>query len=81
MGFIYLSAAGLCTIWLAQQVLKRGGYSLLVDTILCIGCGIVGGWECGIFGIGLEGKIIVSIVVMFICAAILVWFTHLLEKA
>ena len=65
MGLIYSLIVGLIAGWLAGQVMKGGGYGVLVDILL----GLVGG--------GLIGEIVVS----FIGAVILVWIARQLKKA
>jgi len=43
--FLYWIFVGLIAGWLAGQVMKGGGYGMLVDIILGILGGIVGSWE------------------------------------
>jgi uncharacterized membrane protein YeaQ/YmgE (transglycosylase-associated protein family) len=61
--------------------MKGGGYGALMDIILGMLGGIVGGWVFGMLGIWPGGGIIGSIVVAFIGAAILVWISRLLKRA
>ncbi len=70
---------GLIAGWLAGQVMKGGGYGVLVDIILGILGGVLGGF--GLLGIWPGGGMIGSIVVAFVGAVILVWITRLLKKA
>jgi len=51
MGFIAWIVVGLIAGWLAGQVMKGGGYGVLVDIILGILGGVVGGWVFGLLGI------------------------------
>jgi uncharacterized membrane protein YeaQ/YmgE (transglycosylase-associated protein family) len=53
----------------------------LVDIILGILGGIVGGWIFGMLGIWPGGGMIGSIIVAFVGAVILVWITRLIKKA
>jgi uncharacterized membrane protein YeaQ/YmgE (transglycosylase-associated protein family) len=66
---------------LAGQVMKGGGYGVLVDIILGILGGFLGGWVFGLLGIWQVGGMIGSIIVAFVGAVILVWITRLLKKA
>lgn len=78
-GLLYMVIVGLIAGWLAGQVMKGGGYGVLVDIILGILGGIVGGWVFGLLGLhagGLIGRIVVS----FVGAVILVWITHQIKK-
>lgn len=81
MGFLTWILVGLIAGWLAGQVMKGGGYGVLVDIILGIVGGVVGGWLFGALGIWPGGGIIGAILVAFVGAVILVWITRLIKKA
>jgi uncharacterized membrane protein YeaQ/YmgE (transglycosylase-associated protein family) len=81
MGFITWIVVGLIAGWLAGQVMKGGGYGVLVDIILGILGGIVGGWLFGMLGIWPGGGMIGAIIVAFVGAVILVGLTRLIKKA
>jgi uncharacterized membrane protein YeaQ/YmgE (transglycosylase-associated protein family) len=81
MGFIAWIVVGLIAGWLAGQVMKGGGYGVVVDIILGILGGIVGGWIFGLLGIWPGGGMIGSIIVAFVGAVILVWISRLLKRA
>ena len=72
---------GLIAGWLAGQVMKGGGYGVVVDIVLGIVGGLLGGWIFGQLGIWPGGGMIGSILVAFVGAVILVWITRLLKKA
>ncbi len=80
MGFLTWIVVGLIAGWLAGQVMKGGGYGILVDIILGILGGLVGGWVFGLLGIWHGGGMIGSIIVAFIGAVILVGITRLLKR-
>ena len=81
MGFITWIVVGLIAGWLAGQVMKGGGYGILVDIVLGVLGGIVGGWVFGLLGIWPGGGMIGSIIVAFVGAVILVAITRVLKKA
>ena len=81
IGFIAWIVVGLIAGWLAGQVMKGGGYGVVVDIILGILGGLLGGWIFGLLGIWSGGGMIGSIIVAFVGAVILVWITRLLKKA
>jgi len=81
MGFIAWIVVGLIAGWLAGQVMKGGGYGVLVDIILGILGGVLGGWVFGLLGIHLGAGMIGSIIVAFVGAVILVAITRLLKRA
>jgi len=81
MGFLAWIVVGLIAGWLAGQVMRGGGYGVLVDIILGLVGGIVGGWVFGLLGIWPGGGMIGSIVVAFVGAVILVGIARLLKTA
>lgn len=78
-GLVYSILVGLVAGWLAGQVMKGGGYGIVVDIILGILGGIVGGWVFGMLGLH-AGGLLGNIVVSFVGAVILVWLVHLVKK-
>ena len=81
MGILAWIIVGLVAGWGAGQVMKGGGYGILMDIVLGILGGLVGGWVFGALGIWPGGGLIGSIIVAFIGAVILVWITRLIKKA
>ena len=81
MDLLYWIVVGLIAGWLAGQVMKGGGYGVVVDIILGILGGIVGGWIFGQLGISSGGGMIGSIIVAFIGAVVLVAITRVLKRA
>jgi uncharacterized membrane protein YeaQ/YmgE (transglycosylase-associated protein family) len=72
---------GLIAGWLAGQVMKGGGYGILVDLILGLLGGVVGGWLFGALGIWPGGGLIGAIIVAFVGAVILVGISRLIKRA
>lgn len=81
MGFLSWILVGLIAGWLAGQVMKGGGYGVLMDIVLGMLGGIVGGWLFGMMGLWPGHGLIGSIIVAFVGAVILVWLTRLIKKA
>jgi uncharacterized membrane protein YeaQ/YmgE (transglycosylase-associated protein family) len=81
MGFLAWIIVGLIAGWLAGQVMKGGGYGVLVDIILGLLGGLLGGWLFGQLGIAAGSGMIGSIIVAFIGAVILVGITRLIKRA
>ena len=80
-GLVYSILVGLVAGWLAGQVMKGGGYGIIVDMILGILGGILGGWMFSLLGVSAGGGLIGSIVVAFIGAVVLVAATRVLRRA
>ncbi|TAK16967.1 MAG: GlsB/YeaQ/YmgE family stress response membrane protein [Acidobacteria bacterium] len=78
---LYAILVGLIAGWLAGQVMKGGGYGVLVDIILGILGGIVGNWVFTALGVWPGGGMIGSIIVSFVGAVILVAISRALKRA
>lgn len=78
---LYSIVVGLIAGWLAGQVMKGGGYGVVMDIVLGLLGGIIGGWAFGALGIWPGGGIIGSIIVAFVGAVILVGISRMLKKA
>jgi len=77
---LYSIIVGLIAGWLAGQVMKGGGYGILVDILLGLVGGVIGGWLFGALGASAGGGIIGSIIVSFIGAVILVALTRAIRR-
>jgi uncharacterized membrane protein YeaQ/YmgE (transglycosylase-associated protein family) len=78
---IYSIVVGLIAGWLAGQVMKGGGYGVLMDILLGLLGGIVGGWVFGSLGVWPGGGVVGSIIVAFVGAIILVGVSRMLRRA
>jgi len=78
---LYSIIVGLIAGWLAGQVMKGGGYGILIDILLGLVGGIIGGWLFGALGLFPGGGIIGSIIVSFVGAVILVAITRAIRRA
>ena len=78
---IYSIIVGLIAGWLAGQVMKGGGYGVLMDIVVGLLGGIIGGWVFGALGIWPGAGIVGAIVVSFVGAVILVGLTRMLKRA
>jgi uncharacterized membrane protein YeaQ/YmgE (transglycosylase-associated protein family) len=78
---IYSIIVGLIAGWLAGQVMKGGGYGILMDIILGLLGGVIGGWIFGALGIWPNAGILGSIIVSFVGAVVLVAISRMLKRA
>ena len=81
MGILAWIVVGLIAGWLAGQVMKGGGYGVVIDIVLGILGGVLGGWIFGMLGIWHGGGMIGSIIIAFVGAVILVSITRLLKRS
>jgi uncharacterized membrane protein YeaQ/YmgE (transglycosylase-associated protein family) len=73
MGILSWIIVGLIAGWLAGLVMKGGGYGILGDIILGIIGALVGGFLAGaIFGVGITGFNIETLIVAFLGAVVVV---------
>ena len=80
-GIIAWLVIGAIAGWLAGQVVKGGGFGLIVDIIVGIVGAVIGGFLAGVLGISTGGGIIGSIIVAFIGAVILLVILRLIKRA
>lgn len=78
---LYSIIVGLIAGWLAGQVMRGGGYGVLIDILLGLVGGLVGGWLFGSLGIWPGAGMFGSILVSFVGAVILVAITRALKRA
>jgi len=77
---IYSIIVGLIAGWLAGQVMRGGGYGILMDIVLGLLGGIIGGWLFGALGIWPGGGLVGSILVSFVGAIVLVGLTRMIRR-
>lgn len=73
---------GLVAGFLASRVMRGGGYGLIGDIVVGLIGAFIGGWLAGFLGIGAGGSsgLIVSIVIAFIGACILLAILHMVSR-
>jgi uncharacterized membrane protein YeaQ/YmgE (transglycosylase-associated protein family) len=80
-AMLYAILVGLIAGWLAGQVMKGGGYGVIVDVLLGLVGGVIGGWLFGALGILPGGGLVGEIIVAFVGAVILVAVSRALRRA
>jgi len=79
-ALIWWIVVGLIAGWAAGKIMKGGGYGTIMDIVLGMVGGVVGGWLLGFFGIHGSG-LIGSILVAIFGAVFLIWLSRLIKKA
>ena len=77
---LYSIVVGLIAGWLAGQVMRGGGYGILIDIVLGLVGGVIGGWLFGALGVSAGGGAIGSILVAFVGAVILVAISRAIKR-
>jgi len=79
MSLIIFLAIGALAGWLAGNIMKGGGFGLLVNIVVGIIGAIVGGWVFGLLGISING-LIGSIITAVAGASLLLFIIGLVKK-
>jgi uncharacterized membrane protein YeaQ/YmgE (transglycosylase-associated protein family) len=79
-GIIAWLVIGAIAGWLAGQIVKGGGFGLVVDIIVGVVGAVIGGSLAGVVGISAEG-IIGSIILAVIGAVVLLVVLRLIKRA
>lgn len=57
MGFLWYIIIGIAAGFLAGKIMRGGGFGVIINLILGIVGGVLGGWVFGLFGIAASGII------------------------
>jgi uncharacterized membrane protein YeaQ/YmgE (transglycosylase-associated protein family) len=63
MEILWFILIGIAAGWLADQIMKGGGYGLIGDLILGVIGALLGGWLCrlaGVAAVGLFGQLVIA---------------------
>ncbi len=80
MQFIYYLIIGALAGWGAGQIMKGGGFGLLINIVLGIIGGVVGGWLFSLLGISSDGGTIGSLVTSLVGAVLILYVARLIKK-
>jgi uncharacterized membrane protein YeaQ/YmgE (transglycosylase-associated protein family) len=78
---LWVMLVGLIAGWAAGKIMKGSGYGPLMDIVLGICGGILGGWILRLLGIYTSGGLVPSILVAILGAVLLVAFVRMLRRA
>jgi uncharacterized membrane protein YeaQ/YmgE (transglycosylase-associated protein family) len=81
MWLLWVIIVGLIAGWAAGRIMGGGGYGVVIDCLLGIAGGIVGGFVLRLLGLYSSGGLISEIIVAIIGAIILIWISRKLKKA
>jgi uncharacterized membrane protein YeaQ/YmgE (transglycosylase-associated protein family) len=81
MWLLWVMIVGLIAGWAAGRIMGTGGYGPVIDILLGIAGGVVGGFLFHLFGLFSTGGIIPEIIIATVGAVILIWLSRKLKKA
>lgn len=80
MWLLWVIIVGLIAGWAAGKIMGTGGYGPVIDILLGIAGGIVGGFLFRLFGLFSGGGLIPQIVIAIVGAVLLIWLSRKLKK-
>jgi uncharacterized membrane protein YeaQ/YmgE (transglycosylase-associated protein family) len=81
LWLVWVIIVGLIAGWAAGKIMGAGGYGTIMDIVLGIAGGIVGGFLVHLLGLYPSGGAISSIVVAIVGAVFLIWISRMIKKA
>ena len=79
MGCLWYIIIGIAAGFLAGKIMRGGGFGVIINLILGIVGGVLGGWVFGLFGIAASG-IIGSLITATVGAILVLWIASLFNK-
>jgi len=81
LWLLWVIIVGLIAGWAAGRIMGTGGYGPIIDILLGIAGGIVGGFMIQLVGLRSSGGLISQIIVATLGAVFLLWISRKLKKA
>ena len=78
---LWVIIVGLIAGWAAGRIMGGGGHGVVIDCLLGIAGGIVGGFVLRVLGLYSSGGLITEIIVATFGAVILIWLSRKLKRA
>ena len=80
MGFIWYIIIGIVAGFLADKIMRGGGFGLIINLLLGILGGVLGGWVFALFGLAVSG-LIGSLITSTVGAVLVLWIASLFSKS
>ena len=74
MGFLWYIIIGIAAGFLAGKIMRGGGFGVIINLILGIVGGVLGGWVFGLLGIAASG------ITATVGAILMLWIASLFNK-
>lgn len=81
MGWLWFIIIGAVAGWLAGNIMRGGGFGLLMNIIVGVVGALIGGWVFGVLGIGTGDGLIGSLITSLVGAILLLWVISLFKRA
>jgi len=80
MSFLYFIIIGGIAGWLAGNIMKGGGFGLVMNIVLGIIGAVVGGWVFGLLGMSSDGGLLGSLATALVGAILILYVGRLIKK-
>ncbi|WP_448777600.1 GlsB/YeaQ/YmgE family stress response membrane protein [Bacteroides congonensis] len=80
MSFIWYIIIGIVAGFLAGKIMRGGGFGLIINLLLGIIGGVLGGWVFALFGLAASG-LIGSLITSTVGAILVLWIASLFSKS
>ena len=81
MGWLWFIIIGAVAGWLAGNIMRGGGFGLLMNIVVGVVGALVGGWVFDLLGIGTGDGLIGSLITALVGAILLLWVISLFKRA
>lgn len=79
MSFIWFIVIGALAGFIAGKIMRGGGFGILINLLLGIVGGVLGGWVFDLFGLGSKG-LIGNLVTSVVGAVLILWIASFFTK-
>ncbi|HMM17363.1 MAG TPA: GlsB/YeaQ/YmgE family stress response membrane protein [Petrimonas sp.] len=81
MGWLWFIIIGAVAGWLAGNIMRGGGFGLLMNIVVGVVGALIGGWVFDLLGIGTGGGLMGSLITALVGAILLLWVISLFKRA
>ncbi len=81
MGWLWFIIIGAVAGWLAGNIMRGGGFGLLMNIVVGVVGALIGGWVFDLLGIGAGNGLIGSLITALVGAILLLWVISLFKRA
>ena len=81
MGWLWFIIIGAVAGWLAGNIMRGGGFGLLMNIVVGVVGALIGGWVFDLLGIGTGDGLMGSLISALVGAILLLWVISLFKRA
>lgn len=81
MSFLWFIIIGIIAGWAAGNVMRGGGFGLIINFLIGIVGSLLGGFLFSLVGLHSTGGIIANLIVAFVGAIVLLWIISLFQRS